>query len=164
MNTILQEEAFFAGGCFWGVEHLMQKQKGVINVESGYMGGELENPTYQDVKNGYTGHAEVVRVTFNPSEVNYSTLAKLFFEIHDPTQSDGQGPDIGNQYRSEIFYTSEVQNITAKFTIAKLKAMGYNVVTKLTAASKFYLAEDYHQNYYENKGSEPYCHFYTKRF
>lgn len=158
------ETAIFAGGCFWGVEHLMQQQKGVISVESGYIGGTTENPTYEQVCSKKTGHAEAVRVLFDPSVISYADLAKLFFEIHDPTQVDRQGPDIGNQYRSEIFYTSLQQKATAERLIKMLTQKGYKVATKVTEATKFWPAEGYHQDYYERKGSQPYCHIYTKRF
>ena len=156
--------AIFAGGCFWGVEHLMQQQKGVISVESGYIGGEKENPTYKEVCTKTTGHAEAVRILYDPKEVSYETLAKLFFEIHDPTQADGQGPDLGPQYRSEIFYQTEEEKETALKLIAQLKAKGYDVVTEVTKATTFYPAEEYHQDYYVNKGTEPYCHSRVKRF
>ncbi len=158
------ERAIFAGGCFWGVEHLMQQQDGVISVESGYIGGTLENPTYEQVKAHITGHAEAVEVVYDPSRVDYQSLAKLFFEIHDPTQTDGQGPDLGDQYRSEIFYTSPQQQQIAQKLIETLEAKGLKVATKLTEATKFYRAEEYHQDYYSRKGSEPYCHFRTQRF
>jgi len=158
------EIAIFAGGCFWGVEHLLQQQNGVISVESGYIGGKTLNPTYEDVSHKNTGHAEAVRVLFEPSRVSYETLAKSFFEIHDPTQVGGQGPDIGDQYRSEIFYTSDAQRDTAEKLITLLKDKGFKVATKVTLATTFYPAEDYHQDYYDNKGTEPYCHGYTKRF
>lgn len=158
------QRAIFAGGCFWGVEHLMQQQDGVLNVVSGYIGGDVENPSYEEVKAHTTGHAEAVEVTYDPAKVDYETLAKLFFEIHDPTQTDGQGPDIGDQYRSEIFYTSEEQKRVAEKLIEILRSKGYDVVTKLTEATIFYTAEDYHQDYYQLKGTEPYCHFRVKRF
>lgn len=158
------ETAYFAGGCFWGVEHLMQKQEGVISVESGYMGGTVEKPTYEQVCSHGTGHAEVVKVTFDPGKVSYLTLAKLFFEIHDPTQQDRQGPDIGEQYRSEVFYTTPQQKATAERLIKILRQRGYDVVTEVTPATTFWKAEDYHQDYYERKGTQPYCHKYTKRF
>lgn len=163
-EKIMTKEAIFAGGCFWGVEHLMQQQDGVITVESGYMGGAKEMPTYQEVKTSLTGHAEVVRVVYDPALVDYTTLTKLFLEIHDPTQEGGQGPDIGDQYRSEIFYMDESQHEIALDLLSQLKALGYDVKTKVTPASTFYLAEDYHQDYYKIKGTEPYCHSYTKRF
>ena len=156
--------AIFAGGCFWGVEHLMQQQEGVISVEAGYIGGSTDNPTYADVCSHRTGHAEAVRVIYDPSVVSYEELAKLFFEIHDPTQENRQGPDIGEQYRSEIFYTTEDQKDTAEHLIEILKNKGYKVVTKVTPAGKFWPAEAYHQDYYERTGSQPYCHARVKRF
>ena len=162
MNNLA--EAIFAGGCFWGVEHLMKQQNGVISVESGYIGGNVENPTYEQVKTGTTEHAEAVRIIYDSNIVNYETLAKLFFEIHDPTQVDGQGPDIGSQYRSEIFYNTPEEKSIAQNLIDVLKSKGFDVQTKLTSASKFYPAEDYHQDYFAKHGDEHTCHFYTKRF
>lgn len=158
------DTAIFAGGCFWGVEHMLAQVPGVLDVESGYTGGRTDNPTYEEVCSHRTGHAEAVRVVFDPSKVSYETLARLFFEIHDPTQSDGQGPDIGDQYRSEIFYNSPEQQAVAERLIAELRANGYDVVTRLTPATRFWPAERYHQDYYERKGTQPYCHSYTKRF
>lgn len=159
-----EEIAYFAGGCFWGVEHMLQKIDGVKTVESGFMGGTVRNPSYREVCTKTTGHAEVVKVTFDPTRTDYETIARTFFEIHDPTQADGQGPDIGPQYRSEIFYTSPQQRETADSLIGILKNKGYKVVTKVTPATEFYPAEEYHQDYYDKKGTEPYCHSYTKRF
>lgn len=156
--------AIFAGGCFWGVEYMLSKVPGVLKVESGYIGGTTENPTYEEVCSHRTGHAEAVRVVFDPAKVSYETLARLFFEIHDPTQENGQGPDLGDQYRSEIFYTSPAQQATAEELIAELRRKGYDVVTQVTPAGRFWPAEDYHQRYYERKGTQPYCHAYTKRF
>lgn len=158
------KEAYFAGGCFWGVEFMMNKITGVIDVESGYMGGTKENPTYEQVCSDTTGHAEVVKVTYDPEKCSYTDLCRMFFEIHDPTQEDGQGPDIGSQYRSEIFYVDEYQKNIAEKIISILKDKGYDVVTRVTKASTFWKAEDYHQKYYERKGTRPYCHAYTKRF
>ena len=163
-TNLHQAEAFFAGGCFWGVEHLFQQQNGVISVESGYTGGHTENPTYQQVKTGTTGHAEVVRITYDPTIVSYETLAKLFFEIHDPTQADRQGPDIGSQYRSEIFHQSPEELAIAQELIAILRTKGHDIKTVVTPIQKFYPAEDYHQNYFEKHGDKDTCHFYTKRF
>ncbi len=159
-----RETAYFGGGCFWGVEYMMSKQPGVLSVESGYMGGHINRPTYKQVCTGTTGHAEMVKIDFDPDIVSYETLAKLFFEIHDPTQEDGQGPDIGLQYRSVVFYATETQRQTAEKLVKELKAKGYRVVTSIEHADTFWPAEDYHQDYYENKGTEPYCHAYTKRF
>ena len=158
------DTAIFAGGCFWGVEYMLGKMPGVRSVESGYTGGRTPNPTYEEVCSHRTGHAEAVRVTFDPRKVSYEELARLFFEIHDPTQLNRQGPDIGDQYRSEIFYLSPEQRLTAEKLIAELRAKGYTVVTQVTPASTFWPAERYHQNYYERKGTLPYCHVYTKRF
>jgi peptide methionine sulfoxide reductase msrA/msrB len=165
MNVNLhQAEAIFAGGCFWGVEHLLKQQNGVFSVESGYTGGHTENPTYEQVKTGTTGHAEAVRVIYDPTIVSYETLAKLFFEIHDPTQANGQGPDIGSQYRSEIFHQSPEEEAMAQELIGILKTKGYDVKTVVTPIHKFYPAEDYHQRYFEKHGDNNTCHFYTKRF
>ncbi len=158
------ETAIFAGGCFWGVEYMMGKEPGVISVESGYTGGTTQNPTYEEVCTHTTGHAEAVRIVFDPTVVSYETLAKLFFEIHDPTQKNRQGPDVGNQYRSEIFYTTPEQQKIAERLIAQLKVKGYDVVTAVTPATTFWKAEEYHQDYYDRKGTLPYCHKYTKRF
>lgn len=158
------DTAIFAGGCFWGVEHLLAQTPGVLDAESGYTGGTTESPSYEEVCSHRTGHAEAVRVTFDPARISYEQLARLFFEIHDPTQADGQGPDRGDQYRSEIFYRTPEQQQTARRLIDTLRAKGYDVKTRLTPAGKFWPAENYHQNYYERKGTQPYCHRYTKRF
>jgi peptide methionine sulfoxide reductase msrA/msrB len=157
-------EAFFAGGCFWGVEYWMEKASGVILVESGYMGGRVESPTYEQVCDGTTGHAETVRVLFDPGKTSYEALARLFFEIHDPTQVDRQGPDIGEQYRSVVFYADEEQRGIAEKLIGELTRRGYKVATRVEPAGKFWRAEEYHQRYYERKGSQPYCHARVKRF
>lgn len=156
--------AVFAGGCFWGVEYHFSKVKGVLSVKSGYTGGEIANPTYKQVCSGKTGHAEAVEVEYDPSQVSYETLAKLFFEIHDPTQVNRQGPDVGTQYRSAVFYADEEQRKSAEKLIAELKAKGYRVATSVEKAGTFWAAEDYHQDYYEKTGHQPYCHVYTKRF
>lgn len=160
----LTETAIFAGGCFWGVEHLMKKEAGVISVESGYIGGTKDYPTYKEVCSSTTGHAEAVQIVFDPAITSFEKLAKLFFEIHDPEQEDGQGPDIGSQYRSEIFYTNLIQKQVAEELIESLKSKGFDVVTKVTKGTTFWEAEEYHQDYYERKGTQPYCHSYTKRF
>lgn len=156
--------AYFACGCFWGVQHYMNKAKGVIETECGYMGGKEDNPTYIQVKAHETGHAEVLEVRFNPEETTYEELCKLFFEIHDPAQVGGIGTDLGPQYRSEIFYRDEGQLSVAKKTIDFLKSLGYEVNTQLTPAGTFWKAEDYHQHYFEKNGGEPDCHFWVKKF
>ena len=158
------ERAIFAAGCFWGVEHYLKKEKGVLSTTVGYIGGNTPNPTYEQVCSHTTGYAEAVEVYFNPDIVSYETLAKLFFEIHDPTQINRQGPDIGDQYRSEIFYLTLEQKEIAQKLIAILEQKGLKVATKLTQATEFFPGEDYHQDYYDKKGSSPYCHFRTKRF
>jgi len=156
--------AYFAGGCFWGVEYYLEKQTGVLDAESGYMGGTIKNPTYYRVSHGDTGYLETVRVTYDPSKVSYETLAKFFFEIHDPTQKDGQGPDIGSQYLSAIFVSNAKERKTVEKLIGILNSKGYKIATTLREASKFYKAQNYHQNHYENRGTKPYCHGYVKRF
>jgi peptide methionine sulfoxide reductase msrA/msrB len=156
--------AIFAGGCFWGVEYFMQKEPGVISVTSGYTGGHVKNPSYKEVCTGRTGHAEAVKIIYDPDRTSYEKLLKLFLEIHDPTQIGGQGPDIGDQYRSEIFYLNDEQRKIAEKNIGILKSKGLKVITEVTKASEFYNAEDYHQDYYFNNGKLPYCHAYTKRF
>lgn len=158
------EKAIFAGGCFWGVEYYFQKARGVISTRVGYIGGHTHNPTYQQVCGEDTGHAEALEVTYDPAQTNYETMAKLFFEIHDPAQVNRQGPDIGDQYRSAVFYLNGGQKQTAEKLIQQLKDKGYKVATQLAAAAAFWPAEDYHQRYYEKKGALPYCHAYTKRF
>jgi peptide methionine sulfoxide reductase msrA/msrB len=156
--------AIFAGGCFWGVEYYLQKEPGVISVTSGYTGGTVKNPTYQQVCTGTTGHAEAVKIVYDPNKTSYEKLLKMFLEIHDPTQVGGQGPDIGDQYRSEIFYMNEEQKKIAEKDINLLKSKGFKVATEVTKASEFYPAEAYHQDYYFKNGKLPYCHAYTKRF
>jgi len=156
--------AIFAGGCFWGVEYYMQKEPGVISVTSGYTGGHVKNPSYKEVCTGKTGHAEAVRIIYDPEKTNYEKLLKLFLEIHDPTQVGGQGPDIGEQYRSEIFYMNDEQKKLIEKNLKILTYKGYSISTAVTGASEFYEAEKYHQDYYFNNGKTPYCHGYTKRF
>ncbi|HLN22307.1 MAG TPA: bifunctional methionine sulfoxide reductase B/A protein [Bacteroidales bacterium] len=156
--------AIFAGGCFWGVEYFLQKAPGVLSVTSGYTGGYVKNPSYKEVSTGNTGHAEAVKIIYDPEKTTYENLLKLFLEIHDPTQVGGQGPDIGDQYRSEIFYLNDQQKQTAEKYIKILKDKGLRVATTVTKASEFYNAENYHQDYYFNNGKLPYCHAYVKRF
>lgn len=163
-NNTKQGRAIFAGGCFWGVEYYLQKEPGVISTTVGYIGGAKQNPTYKEVCYTNTGHAEAVEVVFDTTKTSYEHLARIFFETHDPTQVNRQGPDIGEQYRSEVFYTSEEQKQVIEKLIAELKAKGYKVATKLTPAPTFWPAEDYHQDYYIKKHGEPYCHARVKRF
>jgi peptide methionine sulfoxide reductase msrA/msrB len=158
------QRAIFASGCFWGTEYYFQKARGVLQTTVGYTGGHTNNPTYKEVCSGTTGHAEAVEVIFDPSKISYEELTKLFFESHDPTQVNRQGPDIGEQYRSEIFYLDDHQKETAQEVIDILKSKGYKVATRLTKASRFWKGEDYHQDYYQKKNGTPYCHIYTKRF
>lgn len=158
------EKAIFAGGCFWGVEHLFEKKEGVIETKVGYCGGHFVDPNYQEVCTGLTGHAEALEVTFDPEIVSFETLAKLFFEIHDPTQKMGQGPDRGTQYRSALFYLTEAQHRISEKLIQQLKKRGMQIATELTPASTFYPAEEYHQRYYDKTGGTPYCHQRVRRF
>lgn len=160
----LSQTAVFAGGCFWGVEHLMKEVKGVLSTQCGYTGGDLSNPLYEDVCTGQTGHFEAVRIVFDPQIVSYEDLAKLFFEIHDPTQTNGQGPDIGQQYYSAVFYSNEEQKQTIEKLVSILKNKGYRVATQLLPLKIFWPAEDYHQQYYQKKGTQPYCHQRIKKF
>ena len=158
------ERAIFASGCFWGTEYHFQRARGVLSTTVGYTGGHLSNPTYKQVCSGTTGHAEAVEVIFDPAKTSYEELVKLFFETHDPSQVNRQGPDIGTQFRTEIFYLNEKQKKTAEKLIKVLETKGYSVVTKLTKASVFWKAEDFHQDYYQKKNGTPYCHIYKKKF
>jgi peptide methionine sulfoxide reductase msrA/msrB len=158
------ETAIFASGCFWGTEYHFQKAPGVISTTVGYTGGEVDNPTYKQVCTDKTGHAEAVEVVYDPSTISYEQLAKLFFETHDFTQLNRQGPDMGRQYRSAIFYLNGEQKESAAMLVEELKKKGYNVKTEITKAGKFWPAEEYHQEYYEKTGKSPYCHVYRKIF
>jgi len=157
-------KAYFAGGCFWGVEFFFEKQVGVSDVVSGYMGGQLENPSYYDVSYTHTNHVELVEVQYDPDQVSYETLARLFFEIHDPTQIGAQGPDVGDQYASMIFYSSTHEKEIAEKLIGLLGKNGFEVATILSPKDTFWRAEENHQDYYARKGGVPYCHGYIKRF
>lgn len=182
-----KDTAYFASGCFWGTEYYFMKAPGVIKTNVGFMGGRIDNPTYKQVCTGTTGHIETTQVIFNTQDTNckvslysmksettkvqydtnqtsYENLLRLFFETHDFTQTDGQGPDIGEQYLSVIFYTNDEQKKLAEQYIKKLKDMGYKVATTIRPASTFWKAEDYHQQYYEGNGKKPYCHKYKKIF
>jgi peptide methionine sulfoxide reductase msrA/msrB len=158
------EVAVFAAGCFWGVEYHMKRVPGVLSTRAGYTGGDEPDPAYEDLHTGTSDHAEAVEVTFDPSVLSYEDLAKVFFEIHDPVQVDRQGPDIGREYRSAIFYHSEEQKHTAEKLISFLRDTGLDVATELTKAGKFWEAENHHQNYMERRGSFPICHVRRKLF
>lgn len=157
--TETKQTATLAAGCFWCVEAVFQRIKGVEHVVSGYIGGTVENPTYEEVCSGTTGHAEAVQITFNPQVVSYEKLLDLFWEMHDPTTLNRQGHDIGTQYRSAIFYHSEEQKkIAEESKKAHAKDFKDPIVTEITPAGVFYPAEDYHQNYYNlNASKNPYC-------
>lgn len=160
MNNL--EKATLAGGCFWCIETIFNDLKGVEKVESGYSGGQTKNPTYEQVCSGTTGHAEVVQITFDPAVISYAKLLEIFFHIHDPTTLNKQGNDIGTQYRSAIFYHDENQKKTAekvKDDIGKSGLWDDPIVTEITPFAEFYVAEDYHQNYYNNNQNKPYCSF-----
>lgn len=154
------ELATFGAGCFWCVEAVLQQQPGVLDVESGYMGGSVADPTYRQVCTGTTGHAEVVQVRFDPARIGYTDLLELFWRLHDPTTLNRQGADHGTQYRSVIFYHSDAQRRLAEAAKQAQDAAGTfddPIVTEISAAGKFYPAEDYHQDYYELNKREPYC-------
>ncbi len=154
------QTAVLGGGCFWCVEAVFDRLQGVTSVESGYMGGHVDNPTYRQVCNGNTGHVEVVRVTFDPGVLTYRELLDVFFTVHDPTTLNRQGNDAGTQYRSVIFYDSEEQRRVAGQAIDELNAARLwpdPIVTAVEPATKFFVAEDYHQEYFANNGSQPYC-------
>jgi len=163
-TTTALKKAYFAGGCFWSVEYYLEKLNGVKEVTSGFMGGTVKNPSYMDVVRKNTGHLETVEVLYDATKVSYETLAKTFFEIHDPTQTNGQGPDIGSQYLSAIFVHNDEERKTVEKLIKILEDKGLKIATKILDKSDFYKAEDYHQDYYKRKGSKPYCHAYIKRF
>lgn len=156
------DTAIFGAGCFWCVEAVFQELKGVISVSSGYMGGKVKNPTYKEVCSGLTGHAEVCRIIYDPNIIEYKDLLEAFWQSHDPTTLNRQGADTGTQYRSVVFYLNEEQMKAAAFYKQKLNdenAFGKPVVTEISASSDFYVAEDYHQNYYNENGDAPYCQF-----
>jgi peptide-methionine (S)-S-oxide reductase len=157
---IKTDTATFGTGCFWCTEAVFQELKGVVKVTSGYSGGQVANPTYEQVCNGTTGHAECLQVIYDPKIISYDELLEVFWEVHDPTSLNRQGNDVGTQYRSAIFYHSEEQRQKAehyKEELNKNKAYDKPIVTEITAFSKFYPAEDYHQDYFRLHGSQPYC-------
>lgn len=154
------ETAVLGGGCFWCLDSIFSQVKGVESVESGYAGGHKENPTYQEVCSGNTGHAEVIKIKFNPEIITYHQLLEVFFYIHDPTTPNKQGNDIGEQYRSIILFTSpDQEKIAKKFVndLKKQKDFSQPIVTEIKSLDKFFKAEDYHQNYFDNNSSKPYC-------
>ena len=157
-------KVYFASGCFWGTEYFFMKAPGVKQTSVGFMGGHVENPTYEQVCQKNTGHLETTEVIFDPVVTSYEEMVKLFFETHDFTQTNGQGPDIGPQYLSCIFYSSAAEKGIAEKYIHILTGKGYIVATMLKPASTFWEAENYHQQYYEYKGTKPYCYKYTKIF
>lgn len=149
------ETATLGGGCFWCLEAVYDQMKGVESVESGYMGGAVADPSYQDVCSGETGHAEVVQLRFDPSVVNFEQILEVFFNIHDPTTLNRQGNDIGTQYRSVIFYHSPEQEATARAAVQQVRG----AVTEISPAETFWIAENYHQEYFARNGHAPYCQF-----
>ena len=156
------EQATFGGGCFWCTEAVFQNLKGVTKVISGYMGGQTENPTYKEVCNGDSGHAEIIQIEYNDQEIRFEDLLLVFFKTHDPTTLNRQGNDAGTQYRSVVFYETAEQKVAAETMIDNLeKEMVFNrpIVTEITPISKFYSAEDYHQNYFNNNPDQGYCAF-----
>ncbi|MEK6450468.1 MULTISPECIES: peptide-methionine (S)-S-oxide reductase MsrA [Myroides] len=165
-NTNNTKTAIFGGGCFWCTEAIFSNLNGVIEVLPGYIGGAKANPTYEEVCTGQTGHAEAIKITYNPSLINYNQLLEIFFSTHNPTTLNRQGEDVGTQYRSEIFYTDENQKELAKeymHILSEEKVFVDPIVTKLSLAGVFYVAEDYHKNYFEKNGDKnPYCQLVVK--
>ena len=155
-----QATATLAGGCFWCLEAVFEQLQGVTQVESGYTGGTVANPSYKQVCTGTTGHAEAVRIRYDPGAISYRELLEVFFDIHDPTTLNRQGADVGTQYRSAIYYHDAEQQAAAEQIIAELGAANKwkgPIVTEVTPAAEFYVAEDYHQAYFRNNGNQPYC-------
>ncbi|HEV7329591.1 MAG TPA: peptide-methionine (S)-S-oxide reductase MsrA [Flavisolibacter sp.] len=162
MNRIDEvETATFGTGCFWCTEAIFEQLNGVVKVTSGYMGGQVKNPTYKEVCTGETGHAECVQIVYEPSKISYDELLKVFFQVHDPTSLNRQGADVGTQYRSAIFYHTPEQKSKAEYYKKELNTSGAydkQIVTEVSPATEFYVAEDYHQEYYQNnKNTNPYC-------
>jgi len=165
MTDAGKEIATLAGGCFWCLEAVFDDLKGVESVESGYMGGKTVNPSYEEVCSGETGHAEVAQLSFDPKQVSFKEILEVFFVIHDPTTLNRQGNDVGTQYRSAIFYHSAEQKAAAEQVIANMSAARVYedpIVTEVVPASKFYVAEDYHQEYFRRNPAQPYCAFVVR--
>lgn len=161
-TTLRTDTATFGTGCFWCTEAIFQQLDGVLKVTSGYSGGQVKNPTYKQVCEGNTGHAEVVQVVYDPSKISFDELLEVFWQTHDPTTLNRQGNDVGPQYRSAIFYHNEEQQQKAEKYKAELDKSGAwdkPIVTEITPFTNFYVAEDYHQDYYSNNGSQPYCYY-----
>ena len=157
-------KAYFSAGCFWGVEYYFKRLKGVTKTTVGFMGGEIENPSYKQVKTGLTGHLETIEVKYDPETVSYEGLVRYFFEIHDFEQADGQGNDIGTQYLSAIWFNDFAERDTAIKVFGELMQMGYRPATQIRAVMPFYPAEDYHQDYLDERQETPECHVYRKVF
>ena len=157
-------KAYFSAGCFWGVEYYFKRLKGVAKTVVGFMGGEIENPSYKQVKTGTTGQLETIEVEYDPEVVSYEALVRYFFEIHNFEQADGQGIDIGSQYLSAIWFNDLAERDTAIKVFGELTQMGYHPATQIRQAMPFYPAEDYHQNYLDERQETPECHIYTKIF
>ena len=157
-------KAYFSAGCFWGVEYYFKRLKGVTKTVVGFMGGEHENPSYKQVKTGTTGHLETIEVEYDPELVSYEALVRYFFEIHNFEQVDGQGIDIGTQYLSAIWFNDNTERDTAIKVFGELMQMGYSPVTQIRTVMSFYPAEDYHQDYLDQRGETPECHVWRKVF
>jgi peptide methionine sulfoxide reductase msrA/msrB len=164
IRFIPTRSALFASGCFWGTQYHFDRKEGVILTTAGYAGGKKERPTYEEVCTGTTGHVEAVEVLYDPERITYEELAKLYFETHNPAQTDGQGPDRGSQYLSVLFYNNSREKETAEQLIGLLAEQGIKAATQLVPTPVFWPAEEYHQHYYDRKGGRPYCHIYAKRF
>jgi peptide methionine sulfoxide reductase msrA/msrB len=158
------ETLILASGCFWGTEYFLKRIDGVLSTTVGYTGGHVENPSYEQVCGKRTGHYEACLVEYDPKRTTAEEVLRTFFETHDPTQANGQGPDIGPQYRSAVFYQNDAQRDLTQSLIGLLTAKGYKVATEVLPAQAFYSAEGYHQDYYDIKGGTPYCHGYRKLF
>jgi len=163
-NKIKMEKAYFASGCFWGTEYHFMKAKGVVSTTVGYMGGNTFAPTYKEVCTGMTGHVEAVEIVFDPAITSFEAMLKLYYETHDFEQVGGQGPDIGEQYQSVVFYTDDNQQKMVEKYMKILTDKGYRVATQLRPVVEFWQAEEYHQEYYHKKNGIPYCHAYKKIF